>query len=183
MTESESRSSPYVLEPEQDVLLVHLRGPWALASGLPPAGPVLAALEGAPATRRLAFRTDGLGAWDSTLVTFVHALAADAGARGLQVDTSALPEGARRLLDLARAVPPRPLAPASEDDSLLARVGRPALAAWDTAGDALTFLGETVLALAGPRSAAGPASAASTSCTPSRRPASLPSASWPSSTS
>jgi phospholipid/cholesterol/gamma-HCH transport system permease protein len=147
MTGPESRPSPYVLEPEQDVLLVHLRGEWALENGLPPVGPVLTALVGAPAARRLAFRTDGLGSWDSTLVTFVHALVTQAGARGLQVDTSGLPEGARKLVDLARAVPPRPLAPATEDDSLLARVGRPAIAAWGTAGDALTFLGETVLAL------------------------------------
>ena len=58
----------------------------------------------------------------------------------------ALPDGARKLLDLARAVPPRPLVTSTEDDSLLARVGRPALAAWTTAGDALTFLGEAVLA-------------------------------------
>jgi phospholipid/cholesterol/gamma-HCH transport system permease protein len=147
MTGSESRPSPYVLEPEQDVLLVHLRGPWALASGVPPAGPVLAALEGAPSARRLAFRADGLGTWDSSLVAFVHALAGEAEARGLEVDTSALPEGARKLVELARAVPKRPLAPSGEDDSLLARVGRPALAAGVTAGDALPFLGETVLAL------------------------------------
>jgi phospholipid/cholesterol/gamma-HCH transport system permease protein len=147
MSGSQSRPRPYVLEPQQDVLLVHLRGEWTLGDGLPPAGPVLAALEGASATHRLAFRTEGLGAWDSTLPTFVHALVTQAGARGLQVDTSGLPEGARKLVDLARAVPPRPLPPPNEDDSLLARVGRPALAAWGTAGDALTFLGETVLAL------------------------------------
>jgi phospholipid/cholesterol/gamma-HCH transport system permease protein len=147
MTESERRPSRYLLEPHQDALLVHLRGSWTLTDGLPPAGPVLAALEGAPATRRLAFRADGLGDWDSSLVAFVHALAVEAGARGLDVDASALPEGARKLIDLARAVPARPLPAAGEDDSLLARVGRPALAAWETAGDALTFLGETVLAL------------------------------------
>ena len=147
MTGSDSRPSPYVLEPEQDVLLVHLRGSWTLTTGLPPAGPILAALESAPSARRLAFRADGLGDWDSTLVTFVHALVTEAGARGLQVDISALPEGARKLVDLARAVPRHPLVAASEDDSLLARVGRPALAAWATAGDGLSFLGETVLAL------------------------------------
>ena len=93
-----------MLEPDQDALLVHLRGSWSLTDGLPPAGPVLAALEVAPATRRLAFRADGLEDWDSSLVAFVHALAAEAGARGLQVDASALPEGARKLIDLARAV-------------------------------------------------------------------------------
>ena len=109
------------------------------------AAAVLDALGPAPAG--LAFRSVGLGEWDSSLVTFVHGLAVEASARGVAVDTAGLPEGVRRLVGLALAVPPRPAPPVAEDDSLLARVGRPALAAWTTAGDALSFLGETVLAL------------------------------------
>jgi phospholipid/cholesterol/gamma-HCH transport system permease protein len=134
----------YDLQRSSDGLVVALRGSWRLSGGVPPVGPVLEALD--PAARRLAFRVEGLGDWDSSLVTFVHGLAVEASARGLEVDTTGLPEGVRRLVGLARAVPPRPASHAAEDDSLLARVGRPALAAWDTAGDALTFLGETVLA-------------------------------------
>jgi phospholipid/cholesterol/gamma-HCH transport system permease protein len=134
----------YRLERTSEGLVVGLRGVWHLSDGVPSAGPVLEALD--PAARRLLFRAEGLEGWDSSLVAFVHALAGDAVAKGVDVDWAALPEGARKLLDLARAVPPRPLALSTEDDSLLARVGRPALAAWATAGDALTFLGETVLA-------------------------------------
>jgi phospholipid/cholesterol/gamma-HCH transport system permease protein len=105
---------------------------------------VLEALD--PAARRLVLRAEGLAEWDSSLVAFVHSLAGQAAARGVDVDWTALPEGARKLLDLARAVPARPLAASTEDDSLLARGGRPAIAAWRTAGDALTFLGDTVFA-------------------------------------
>lgn len=135
----------YALERTSEGLVVGLRGVWRLSDGVPPAGPVLGALD--PAARRLVFRVEGLEGWDSALVAFVHSVAGESAARGVEVDWTALPEGARKLLDLARAVPPRPLAPSTEDDSLLARVGRPTLAAWTTAGDALTFLGETVLAL------------------------------------
>jgi phospholipid/cholesterol/gamma-HCH transport system permease protein len=42
-------------------------------------------------------------------------------------------------------VPPRTLAQPPEDDALTARVGRVALHAWGTVGDALSFLGETVV--------------------------------------
>jgi phospholipid/cholesterol/gamma-HCH transport system permease protein len=81
-------------------------------------------------------------------VTFVHSVAAFAAARGIAVDTSALPEGARRLVALALAVKPLAQAPAQPppDDALTARVGRIALRAWATAGDAISFLGETVMA-------------------------------------
>jgi phospholipid/cholesterol/gamma-HCH transport system permease protein len=145
MTAARPDLDRYALERGSDGLVVGLRGAWSLSDGVPPVGPVLEALD--PATRRLVFRVEGLQDWDSSLVAFVHALATEAVAKGVDVDGAALPEGARKLLDLARAVPPRPLVPTAEDDSLLARVGRPALAAWTTAGDALTFLGETVLAL------------------------------------
>ena len=125
-------------------LVVGLRGAWRLSNGVPPVSPVLEALD--PAARRLVLRAEGLADWDSSLVAFVHSLAGEAGARGVDVDWTSLPEGARKLLDLAGAAPARPLAASTDDDSLLARVGRPTLAAWRTAGDGLTFLGETVLA-------------------------------------
>jgi phospholipid/cholesterol/gamma-HCH transport system permease protein len=93
------------------------------------------------------FESDRLDAWDSALVSFVFRVAARAAERGAVVDTSGLPEGARRLLELSLAVKPRALPPPPVvDDALTARVGSVALKAWGTAGDALTFLGETVTA-------------------------------------
>src|SRR5512139_1223628 len=126
MATAEAGVEEYTLERTTDGLVVGLRGAWSLSNGVPPIGPVLEALDSA--VRRLVLRAEDLGGWDSSLVAFVHSLAGEAAARGVDVDWTALPEGARKLLDLARAVPPRPTAPSSEDDSLLARVGRPALA-------------------------------------------------------
>ena len=62
------------------------------------------------------------------------------------MDTSGLPEGVRKLVALARAVPPRVGTAAHVDDAVTARVGRVALRAWGTLGDALSFLGETIVA-------------------------------------
>ena len=144
MATAEAGVEGYELERTPEGLVVGLQGAWRLSSGVPPIGPVLEALD--PAARRLVLRAENLRDWDSSLVAFVHSLAGEAAARGVDVDWRALPEGARKLLDLARAVPARPIAASTDDDSLLARVGRPALAAWTTAGDGLTFLGETVFA-------------------------------------
>jgi len=125
-------------------LRVRLSGRWTLADGVPPADEVVGELE--RGARRLVLEDAGLESWDSSLVTFVHEAAAAASRLGVALDASSLPEGARRLLDLARAVKPRVQPAAVEDDALTARVGRVALHVWGTAGDALTFLGETVLA-------------------------------------
>jgi phospholipid/cholesterol/gamma-HCH transport system permease protein len=149
MTDLEPNPTPdprVAYEREADgALRVRLSGRWALADGVPPADGVLHELEAAPPAR-VVLEDAGLRGWDSSLVTFVHALAASAAGRGIALDARALPDGARRLLDLALAVKPRVKTPAAEDDALTARVGEVALGAWGTAGDALTFLGEAVLA-------------------------------------
>jgi phospholipid/cholesterol/gamma-HCH transport system permease protein len=126
---------------------VRVSGRWSLAEGVPSTEPLARELELAEGATRLLFELSGLESWDSALVTFVHAAAGLASDRGLDVDLRALPEGARKLVELARAVPPRLQPSAPPDDALTARVGEVALHAWGTAGEALTFLGETVLAL------------------------------------
>lgn len=132
---------------DQDACVrVRLGGRWSLQDGFPSARAAVGALESGPPVQRLAFEPADLGWWDSSLVTFVHSLAAFAAARGIAVDTSALPAGARKLVALALAVEPRVHAPLPQDDALTARVGRMALRAWGTAGDATSFLGETVVA-------------------------------------
>jgi phospholipid/cholesterol/gamma-HCH transport system permease protein len=128
-------------------LRVRVGGAWRLAAGVPSVDRVAEALGAEAAPARVAFEPAGLEHWDSSLVAFVHAAAGVAAARGLEADTSALPENARALLALARAVPARVFPPAADDDALTARVGRMVLGVWSTAGDALDFLGETLLAL------------------------------------
>jgi phospholipid/cholesterol/gamma-HCH transport system permease protein len=126
---------------------VRLSGRWTLSAGLPSADEVARALQAAPPGSRLVFEPSGLQAWDSALGSFLFAAAGLAAARGIAVDTTSLPEGARRLLELSLAVPARVLPQPTKDDALTARVGEVALRAWSTAGNALDFLGEATLAL------------------------------------
>jgi phospholipid/cholesterol/gamma-HCH transport system permease protein len=149
MTGSGTNLSPRVAvdRAPDDTVRVRLSGRWVLAGGVPPLDDVLGELE--RGATRLVLEDAGLESWDSSLVAFVHGAAAAASRQGAALDVERLPEGARRLLGLASAVKPQPGSPAPEDDALTARVGRVALHVWGTAGDALTFLGETVLALGG----------------------------------
>src|SRR4029453_1646125 len=130
--------------PDGAELRLGLAGDWTLSKGLPSIETVAREI-GAGPPRRLLFDTRKLADWDSALVAFAYSVATLAGERGIELNVDGLPPGARKLLDLARAVPPRSVARAVVDDALTARVGREALRARDTAGDALDFLGETLL--------------------------------------
>jgi phospholipid/cholesterol/gamma-HCH transport system permease protein len=148
MTSPPAASAPYeIVRESAGTLRIRVSGRWTLTEGVPSTEPIARELEAAEGARRLVFEPSGLEAWDSALVTFVHGAAGLASGRGVEVDLGALPEAARRLAELAHAVPPRVQAPVAEDDALTARVGEVALHAWGTAGEALTFLGETILAL------------------------------------
>ncbi|MDX9707912.1 MAG: ABC transporter permease [Trichloromonas sp.] len=146
MTISETRENPPDLIRLTDgTLLLRLRGDW-LAGRLPlPLHDVEAAMEEKkPATLR--FETEDLQNWDSGLLTFLIALKKLCGARGIAFGDGNLPDGARRLLALAAAVPEQPAGKGLLRPPLLERVADRALGAWKSAVDMLDFLGEVTLA-------------------------------------
>lgn len=57
--------------------------------------------------RRVAFDASGLTSWDSSLITFLVAVADLCRARSIELDPSALPPGAKKLLALTESVPER----------------------------------------------------------------------------
>src|SRR5262249_50825443 len=124
--------------PDGADLRLGLSGEWTLSGGLPSLQPVARQITQA-APHRLVFDARGLGRWDSTLISFAYELAELAKERGIDLEVSGLPPGAQKLLAIATAVPPRSLARPPVDDALTARVGRVALRASGTAGDAPRF--------------------------------------------
>jgi phospholipid/cholesterol/gamma-HCH transport system permease protein len=131
------------LEREDGAVRVRLSGDWKLGARLPPSDEVFAG--GDP--RRVAFDTGGLSAWDTGLVAFVVQVVQRCEGLGVEADRSGLPEGVRRLLDLALAVPEKKTGKVSEAQPLLARIGQRALDAWEGGRDMVAFLGESTLSL------------------------------------
>jgi phospholipid/cholesterol/gamma-HCH transport system permease protein len=126
---------------------VELSGHWQLQRDVPSATAVAQRLDAAMGVRRLTFETQALGGWDSGLVTCVLDILTLGEQRQLIVDQEGLPSGLRRLLHLATAVPERQGArrePAR--DSMLARIGKAAMASMGSSVDTLGFLGEACLA-------------------------------------
>src|SRR5882724_970094 len=93
--------------PTADTLLIELSGSWRLQDEVPALTDVAQQIEATPHVQRMTFETSELTAWDSALVTFLLELMAFGAQRQMVVAEEGLPEGLRRLLHLATAVPER----------------------------------------------------------------------------
>ena len=135
--------------PAGDTLVLRLSGAWTIHERLPSVDDVERELEAGGAVRRLLFDTECLAAWDSALLTFLLRVAAQADGRGVAACRGGLPEGVRRLLALAMAVPERrDTGTAAARLSWLARVGLATLEGVRDAGVTLTFVGAVSIAFA-----------------------------------
>jgi phospholipid/cholesterol/gamma-HCH transport system permease protein len=133
--------------PGDDTLLVQLAGAWSITEELASIAELEAALEEAPQIRRVAFDTQELTAWDSSLLTFLIQLT-DACARdGIATEQQGLPQGVRRLLTLATAVPEKKDGGRGAARApLLDRIGNAALEFGRSAAEMLGFIGAAFLA-------------------------------------
>ena len=129
-------------------LVLQLAGSWKLAHGLPTPAAVEQRLASGARPRRLTLDASGLAAWDSGLLAFLAGLAELCRAREIELDPGNLPEGARRLLKLATAVPERQGARRAEKrPDFLTLVGSESQTLWRSGGEMLSFLGEAVQSL------------------------------------
>ena len=124
-----------------------LSGDWTVARGAPRAADVLPQLR-AQAAREIRFDCNALGSWDSLLVTLLLGIDEECTRAGIRLDTENLPEGALRLMALARTVRPEPQAPPARAPWWLALLrGEPLRRAWSELLESLAFVGELLIAL------------------------------------
>ena len=122
-------------------------GAWLSECGLPERVDALDELRSG-AVRHVAFASDRITAWDSGLVTFVLKVLGEVAALGVAADRAGLPDGVQRLVALAEAVPERQTGRTGERPPWLARFGASTIATATALATGLTFLGESLLALA-----------------------------------
>jgi phospholipid/cholesterol/gamma-HCH transport system permease protein len=145
--EAAHKGEMHVSRPAVETLLVQLSGSWTLQSQVPTAAELQRQLEAEPGVRRLVVEARELTGWDSGLVTFLRNVAGVCAQRRIAFQRDGLPEGVRRLLDLAAAVPERIGARREAvRDPTLARIGKATIATTATAGSMLGFIGEAFLA-------------------------------------
>ena len=130
------------LERDGEQLLVGLKGTWQISAHLPGTTAIEAALDGPPAPEGIQFDSAAIEGWDSSVLTFLMGVEDAADDRNIPVDRAGLPDGMRRLVQLARTVPERGTRAEEPRKSPLARLGSLGLQAYDGARDELRFLGE-----------------------------------------
>lgn len=130
------------LERDGDQLVVGLKGTWQISAHLPGTTAIEAALDGPPAPGGIQFDSAAIEGWDSSVLTFLMGVEDAADDRNITVDRAGLPDGVRRLIQLARTVPERGTRGEEEKKSPLARLGGLGVMAYEGALDELRFLGE-----------------------------------------
>jgi len=112
-------------------------------------GVVRDALDQVTGIRLVSFESTGVTVWDSRFVAFIRKCAELCRKRNVELQDDGLPEGVRRLLRLAQAVPERTDArPKTVKAHLLQKLGESAIEGMQGATELFTFLGENFAALA-----------------------------------
>jgi phospholipid/cholesterol/gamma-HCH transport system permease protein len=134
-------------QPSQDTLTVILSGSWKLGEPLPSTDVVRQKVESAGPIRQISFNAEKLGDWDSGLLTFLRKLWKLCSSSDIALDSSGLPDGARKILELAAAVPKTTEARKAEGRvTFLSQLGDQAVEFFNGASDSLEFIGEAVVA-------------------------------------
>jgi phospholipid/cholesterol/gamma-HCH transport system permease protein len=143
-----ARGEMIMEQPSADTLKLLLSGHWKLESELPGVDKVQQTLQGRPGVRNVVFDTRQLLSWDSGLLTFLMNLGALCSQQKIVMSRDGLPQGAQRLLELALAVPEKKDARQAEGRvSFLTYLGNETVYFFQSAGEMLEFIGDTVIAI------------------------------------
>ncbi len=130
-------------------LIVQPRGDWSLQRPLPRFQDVLADATVPGPVQAIAFDTSDLGAWDSSLVTFLFEAAEYGRDHDLDVRTETLPDALARLVALSQAVPEESTGSDEGSPSALVWLGTWGLEAYDEMHDFVTFVGQVARSFMG----------------------------------
>ncbi len=147
MNDRISAASDVSLVSAADGFLLRLTGDWKIGNQLPSVDEVSKQLTGAAPVRRIAFDTADLKEWDSGLLTFLIKIKEFCVQNEIGLEAGGLPEGARRLLKLASAVPERKGARKEvRREPFLSMVGGSAIEFYRSAREMIDFIGEAAIA-------------------------------------
>ena len=126
---------------------VRLAGEWRLHLAGVSDVPIEKVLDTAPPPAGITFDASALREWGSGLVAYIELLIEACDVRSIAVDRGGLPDGVRRLLDLARAVPEAEGARREvQHPKILERVGTVSIGYERSVVSSLDFIGEVILA-------------------------------------
>ncbi len=136
------------ISPSTDALVLRLSGDWMANGRLPDAEEIRQALSQQIPAPRIIFDVVGLGAWDSGLLVFLTKVFDICRGNGISVDSSGLPPGVCRLLELASPEKQRSgVTREKSPPSFLVRVADATLDFGRGFKDMLAFVGDATLSV------------------------------------
>jgi phospholipid/cholesterol/gamma-HCH transport system permease protein len=131
----------------KNTLRLRLKGNWKIGAPFPSAKDVQKQIASSGGIRRIGFDTEKLTGWDSGLLTFLLKISDYCSQNNIVFDKDGLPEGVRRLIALATAVPERKGArKEAVHEPFFSRVGSASMVLWQSTHELLAFIGEATLA-------------------------------------
>lgn len=131
-----------------ETLAIHFSGKWQMGKDVPSADKMLAELTAHQVVKSIVFNTDALSFWDSSILTFLVDILKLSAREGIQIKRDGLPASMQQLIDLATAVPKKEDAQKSVvHESFLSRVGSDTILFVKSAGELISFVGDTSVAL------------------------------------
>ena len=91
----------------KDTLRLRLKGRWKIGARFPSVDDVQKQIASSGGIRRIGFNSENLTGWDSGLLTLLLEINDYCSQNNIAFDMAGLPEGVRRLIALAMAVPER----------------------------------------------------------------------------
>jgi phospholipid/cholesterol/gamma-HCH transport system permease protein len=133
--------------PTRRLVVIRFVGTWMMDAEIPAFQELQNAIGDASQTDTLAFDTKRLAGWDSQFLTTILKIHHYCQAGDIAFDGEGLPDGARRMLKLATAVPERQGARRpTVRQGVLVRAGQAAIAIGQALGEFVAFTGEIALA-------------------------------------
>lgn len=131
----------------EDTLQLSLAGNWQMGEKTPSADPMREQVESAGSIKQVAFNTDSLTGWDSSILTFLVEVMKLCSEAGIPMSKKGLPKGVRQLIDLATAVPKKEDARKSVTrEPFLSRIGSDVFRFVASTGELISFIGEAFVA-------------------------------------
>jgi len=133
--------------PTDGVLMIRLSGNWQVGEDLPFPNEVINRLASETDIQRVAFDTKELTRWDSSLPILLLKIKNLCSEKKIYMDSDGLPRGAKRLMELATAVPnEKDAGSAGENRTLFSLVGAETMDLLTSAKEMIAFIGEAFLA-------------------------------------
>jgi phospholipid/cholesterol/gamma-HCH transport system permease protein len=134
---------------KEEALLIEIAGDWKIGMGLPSPEKVKERIESQVTIHKITFNTQRLLRWDSGLLTFLIKVKKFCEQKNIPLESEGLPEGVRRLLTLASAVPERKGAKQEfRKEFFLPFLGGRAIELFRSASEMIAFVGEAATVFA-----------------------------------